>query len=43
MENAVHRCDVWQGNVVVSEFHRVSELGRFAGFGYNGMAPVVLE
>ena len=43
MDNAVHWCDCGVGEVMMSEFYCVGDLGRLGGFCHNCMAPVVLE
>ena len=43
MENAVHWCDCGLGEMMMSEFYCVGDLGRLGGFCHNCVASVVLE
>ena len=43
MDNAVHWCDCGLGEVMMSEFYGVRDLGRLVQFFHNCLAPVVLE
>ena len=43
MDNAVHGCDYGMGDMMMSEFNCVRELGRSGGFCHNCVASVVLE
>ena len=43
MDNAVHWCDCGMGEMMMSEFCCVGDLGRLGGFCHNCVALVVLE
>ena len=43
MENEVHGCDCGLGEMMMSEFNCVRDLGRSGGFFHNCVASVVLE
>ena len=43
MENAVHGCDCGLGDIMMSEFNCIGDLGRSGGFCHNCVASVVLE
>ena len=43
MENSVHWCDCGLGEVMMSEFYCVGDLGRSGGFFPNFVALVVLK
>ena len=43
MDNAVHWCDCGLGEMMMSEFYYVGDLGLSGGFFHNSVASVVLE
>ena len=43
VDNAVNGCDCGMGEMMISEFNCVGDLGRSGGFFHNFMASVVLE
>ena len=43
MDNAVHWCDFGLGEMMMSEFYCVGDLGRSGGLCHNYVASVVLE